>query len=164
MMTRFPLLDEKSNGTTSPPDRVPRARQVIERALGDRDSGVRLAALSAFRSETRPESGALDELLRARLGDPDAEVRAEAALVLRAEGLHVLEEMARSEDVISVRAALRRIGPDLLWLAVERSNDSRGEIRAEAFGDTFPASTLVGVEALAVPGYLIEIEAVAVVP
>ncbi len=42
--------------------------------------------------------------------------------------------------------------------------DLLAPIRAEAFGDTFPASTLVGVEALAVPGYLIEIEAVAVVP
>ncbi len=35
--------------------------------------------------------------------------------------------------------------------------------RREAFGDVFPASTLLGVQALAVPEFLIEIEAVAVI-
>ena len=39
-----------------------------------------------------------------------------------------------------------------------------GEARAAVFGrSTLPASTLVGVEALAEPGFLIEVEAIAVV-
>jgi enamine deaminase RidA (YjgF/YER057c/UK114 family) len=38
-----------------------------------------------------------------------------------------------------------------------------GEARATVFGPaTWPASTLVGVQALAEPGYLIEVEAIAV--
>jgi enamine deaminase RidA (YjgF/YER057c/UK114 family) len=37
------------------------------------------------------------------------------------------------------------------------------EARAAAFGDHKPTSTLVGVEALALPDYLIEVEAIAVV-
>ena len=38
-----------------------------------------------------------------------------------------------------------------------------GTIRTEAMGDALPASTLVGVQALAMPGYMIEVEAVAVI-
>jgi enamine deaminase RidA (YjgF/YER057c/UK114 family) len=38
-----------------------------------------------------------------------------------------------------------------------------GEARSAVFGGTLPASTLVGVQALAEPGYLIEIEAIAVI-
>src|ERR1700682_989719 len=39
-----------------------------------------------------------------------------------------------------------------------------GEARAAVFGPaTLPASTLVGVQALAEPGYLIEVEAIAVI-
>jgi enamine deaminase RidA (YjgF/YER057c/UK114 family) len=37
------------------------------------------------------------------------------------------------------------------------------EARAAVFGDHLPADTLLGVEALAEPGYLIEVEAIAVV-
>jgi enamine deaminase RidA (YjgF/YER057c/UK114 family) len=37
------------------------------------------------------------------------------------------------------------------------------EARIEVFGDHLPADTLVGVETLAEPGYLIEVEAIAVV-
>jgi enamine deaminase RidA (YjgF/YER057c/UK114 family) len=37
-----------------------------------------------------------------------------------------------------------------------------GEARTAVFGSTLPASTLVGVQALAEPGFLIEIEAIAV--
>jgi len=43
-----------------------------------------------------------------------------------------------------------------------RYGDAFIPIRTEAFGDNFPASTLVGVESLAVPDMLVEIEAVAV--
>ena len=38
-----------------------------------------------------------------------------------------------------------------------------GAARSEAMGNALPASTLVGVQALAVPEYLIEVEAIAVV-
>ena len=38
-----------------------------------------------------------------------------------------------------------------------------GEARSAVFGGTLPASTLVGVQALAEPGYLIEVEAIAVI-
>lgn len=38
------------------------------------------------------------------------------------------------------------------------------DVRREFFGDSYPASTLVGVKALAVPGMLVEIEAVAGIP
>lgn len=38
-----------------------------------------------------------------------------------------------------------------------------GEARSAVFGGTLPASTLVGVQALAEPGYLVEIEAIAVI-
>ncbi|HXN04976.1 MAG TPA: RidA family protein [Candidatus Acidoferrum sp.] len=38
-----------------------------------------------------------------------------------------------------------------------------GEARSAVFGATLPASTLVGVQALAEPGYLIEVEAIAVI-
>ncbi len=41
--------------------------------------------------------------------------------------------------------------------------DTLGEARTEAMADALPASTLIGVQALAVPEYLIEIEVVAVV-
>jgi enamine deaminase RidA (YjgF/YER057c/UK114 family) len=37
-------------------------------------------------------------------------------------------------------------------------------VRQEFFGDARPASTLVEVSALVLPGFLIEVEAVAVVP
>lgn len=41
--------------------------------------------------------------------------------------------------------------------------DALGVARAEAMGDARAASTLLGMQALAAPGYLIEIEAIAVV-
>lgn len=41
--------------------------------------------------------------------------------------------------------------------------EAYGAVRAEVMGDALPASTLVGVQALAVPEYLIEVEAIAVV-
>ena len=41
--------------------------------------------------------------------------------------------------------------------------DLLGAARLEALGNTLPASTLIGVQALAFPGYLIEIEMIAVV-
>lgn len=41
--------------------------------------------------------------------------------------------------------------------------EALGQVRIQALGTSLPASTLIGVQALAAPEYLIEIEAVAVV-
>ena len=41
--------------------------------------------------------------------------------------------------------------------------EALGAARSEAMGDARAASTLLGVQALAVPGYLIEVEAIAVI-
>lgn len=38
------------------------------------------------------------------------------------------------------------------------------EVRREYFGDSYPASTLVGISALALPGMVVEIEVVAGIP
>lgn len=42
--------------------------------------------------------------------------------------------------------------------------EALGAASAETFGDIKPASTLLGVQALANPAYLIEIDGIAVVP
>jgi|GEM_PF-6747681 len=48
-------------------------------------------------------------------------------------------------------------------MALQRLRPLLAEARSTVFGPaTLPASTLVGVEALAEPGYLIEVEAIAV--
>src|SRR3990172_8621844 len=48
------------------------------------------------------------------------------------------------------------------YLPALRHRADLGPIRAEIFGARLPASTLVGVTALAQPGWLIEVEAIAV--
>lgn len=53
----------------------------------------------------------------------------------------------------------------ITWYVVNYSENLRPTIaaaRREAFGEYAPASTLVGVQALALPGFLIEVEATAV--
>ncbi len=68
-------------------------------------------------------------------------------------------------------AALRSVGAapsdvaKITWYVVNYSADVRppmGAARREAFGDHAPASTLVGVQALARPDFLIEVEATAI--
>ncbi len=49
------------------------------------------------------------------------------------------------------------------YLVDVRHRAELGAIREEFFGKKAPASTLVGVSALAMPGWLIEIEAIAVI-
>lgn len=49
------------------------------------------------------------------------------------------------------------------YLTDVRHRAELGAIREEFFGKKSPASTLVGVTALAVPGWMIEVEAIAVV-
>jgi 2-iminobutanoate/2-iminopropanoate deaminase len=83
-------------------------------------------------------------------GDPirqTEQVLDNVAAVLRAAG-------AGFEDVVRVGVFLRDIADR------ERINS----VRRRYFGDARPASTLVEVSALAVPGALVEIEAVARIP
>jgi 2-iminobutanoate/2-iminopropanoate deaminase len=68
-------------------------------------------------------------------------------------------------------AALRAAGTDfshVLKVAVFLTdiNDRQvvNEVRKEFFGDSFPASTLVEVAALVLPGLVVEIEAIAGIP
>ncbi len=80
---------------------------------------------------------------------------------------------AQARQVFSnLRLALASVGADfsnvvkITTFIVNYTPDLRevyGAARAEATGDSLPASTLIGVQALAMPEYLIEIEAVAVV-
>ena len=72
----------------------------------------------------------------------------------------------------NLRSALEAVGADFSNLArmttyiVNYSPELRealGAARSEAMGDAHCASTLLGVQSLAVPGYLIEVEAIAVV-
>jgi len=80
---------------------------------------------------------------------------------------------AQARQVFSnLRLALRAVGGDFSNVArmttyvvnyTPELREALGAARSEAMGDARAASTLVGVQALAVPGYLIEVEAIAVV-
>jgi enamine deaminase RidA (YjgF/YER057c/UK114 family) len=66
-------------------------------------------------------------------------------------------EGATTFDVVKMNTYIVGYGPETLEVF--------RRVRKEELGDAdMPASTLVGVEALALPGWLIEIEAVAVLP
>lgn len=61
------------------------------------------------------------------------------------------------DDVVKMNTYIVDYGPETLEIF--------RRVRKEELGDVdMPASTLVGVEALALPGWLIEIEAIAVMP
>jgi enamine deaminase RidA (YjgF/YER057c/UK114 family) len=73
----------------------------------------------------------------------------------------------------NIRAALAAVGADFSHLVRTTTyivnytpalREALGAARLEAFGEVKPASTLLGVQALANPAYLIEIEGIAVVP
>jgi enamine deaminase RidA (YjgF/YER057c/UK114 family) len=73
----------------------------------------------------------------------------------------------------NLRTALAAVGADFTSLVrtttyiVNYTPELREALqaaRSEAFGDVKPASTLLGVAALANPAYLIEIEGIAVIP
>jgi reactive intermediate/imine deaminase len=79
---------------------------------------------------------------------------------------------AQSRSVLDhLRAILRHAGADFsdvlkvtVYLLHVNDRQAVNEVRKEYFGDSRPASTLVEVSALAVPGMLVEIEAVAGLP
>ena len=69
-------------------------------------------------------------------------------------------------------AALKSVGATakdiakITWYVVNYSQELRPTLtaaRSEAFGDHAPASTLVGVQSLADPRFLVEVEAIAVI-
>ena len=72
----------------------------------------------------------------------------------------------------NLRLALASVGGDFSNVArmttyivnyTPELRDALGAVRSAAMSDARAASTLLGVQALAVPGYLIEVEAIAVV-
>jgi enamine deaminase RidA (YjgF/YER057c/UK114 family) len=78
---------------------------------------------------------------------------AQTAFCLAAIGEALLEVGARFEDVIRTRVYLRNIDD---WEAVGRAH-------GEVFADIRPASTFVGAGDFLLPGFLVEIEASAVI-
>ena len=70
-----------------------------------------------------------------------------------------------------LRAALSAAGTDFahvlkvtVFLTNINDRQAVNEVRKEFFGDSYPASTLVEVAALVVPGLVVEIEAIAGIP
>lgn len=72
----------------------------------------------------------------------------------------------------NLRLALASVGADFSHVArmttyvvnyTPALREVLGAVRAEAMGSSLAASTLLGVQALAVPGYLLEVEVIAVV-
>lgn len=72
----------------------------------------------------------------------------------------------------NLRSALAAVGGDFSNLARMTTyianyspelREALGAARCEAMGDAHCANTLLGVQSLAVPGYLIEVEAIAVI-
>lgn len=85
--------------------------------------------------------------------DLEAQMRSALARLMKLLG----DQGASMADVVKMNTYIVDYGPESLQVF-------RG-VRQELMGQTdMPASTLVGVEALAMPEWLIEIEAVAVVP
>ncbi len=80
---------------------------------------------------------------------------------------------AQAEQVFeNLRIALAAVGGDFSNVVKMTTyivnyqpalRDALGAVRSAAMGGALPASTLVGVQALAMPDYLLEIEAIAVV-
>ena len=71
-------------------------------------------------------------------------------------------------NIQTVLSAAGGVMSDIAKMTFFVADLSRGrevqEVRAEFFDPPYPASTLIGVSSLARPGYLIEVEAVAVIP
>jgi len=73
----------------------------------------------------------------------------------------VLENMRRVLETGG--ASMRDVVKVTVFVTDIRYREGYGEVRQEFFGSTPPASTLVQISCLAVPGALIEIEAIAVI-
>src|SRR6266478_4139569 len=80
---------------------------------------------------------------------------------IAAQSGRVLENMRRVLETAG--ASLRDVVKVTVFVTDIRYREGYGEVRQEFFGASPPASTLVQVAGLAIPGALIEIEAVAVI-
>jgi enamine deaminase RidA (YjgF/YER057c/UK114 family) len=83
------------------------------------------------------------------------DVAAQARQVFANVGRALAAAGARPEDVVKLTTFVVHHRPEYRPLI--------SEARIAVFGDHKPTSTLVGVEALALPDYLIEVEAIAVI-
>ncbi len=109
-----------------------RAKPVLVTALGDSEALVRLAALRTLSARELLGDEGIAPAVRERLDDANADVRAEAALRCGSDGARVLEGMVRARDPAAAVAALRRLPPALLQLALEQVDATDPWIRAEA--------------------------------
>jgi reactive intermediate/imine deaminase len=80
---------------------------------------------------------------------------------IAAQTRRVLENMRRILE--GGGAGLKDVVKITVYVTDIRSREGYGEVRQQFFGSNPPASTLVQVAGLAVPGAMIEIEAVAVI-
>lgn len=108
------------------------AKGALVGALQDPEASVRLAALQTLADLELTQDTELKPAVRERLEESDVNVRAEAALHCGPAGLRALEGMARSGEREPAVAALRRLPPELLPLALERVGDTEPAVRAEA--------------------------------
>ncbi|MDM9629965.1 RidA family protein [Robiginitalea aurantiaca] len=127
----------------------PEARKTFEKVYIDTHNGYSEAvSITTSTQKTIYISGQIGEGADLEAQMRDALSQLEAVL---------LEAGANMKDVVKMNTYIVDYGPESLDIF-------RG-VRKELLGDSdMPASTLVGVEALALPEWLIEIEAVAVVP
>ena len=80
---------------------------------------------------------------------------------IRAQTRRIFENMRRVLETGG--ASLRDVVKITVFVTDIRYREPYGEVRSEFFGGNPPASTLVQISSLAIPGALIEIEAVAVI-
>jgi len=100
-------------------------------ALEDPEASVRLAAARATGHQS-PCPDTLQAALRERLDDPDARVRAEAALHLANEGIQILQAMLTADDASAAIEALHRLPVELVDEARRRLDDDDAAVRATA--------------------------------
>ncbi|MGH0038409.1 MAG: cyclic nucleotide-binding domain-containing protein [Myxococcota bacterium] len=105
--------------------------EVLATGLSSDVSEVRGAAARAARALHAPPE-AVRRALEGRLADEDEEVRAEAACALGAGGHPTLRAMAESDHQPSARAALDRLPPELVEVALRRLDDPEPALRAAA--------------------------------
>ncbi|HVP29235.1 MAG TPA: cyclic nucleotide-binding domain-containing protein [Myxococcota bacterium] len=125
-------------------------RDVLVRALDDRSTDVRLAALRAI-SDERSLPAAVAGRVFGRLQDPDPVVRAAAAALAGELGQAVLRRGARSSEASEAVAALDALPTQLAEEAAARLDDADPKVRAAAlrFAARHPAALAVDAGRLA---------------
>jgi hypothetical protein len=143
----FTLLAQVARRLAGPVDVV---TELAKSARRDPLSGVRVLCLRTLLREY-PQHAELSAVLREAVGDPDADVRLEAATALGPDGLAVLEALvgdAAVEDAVAVRAA-ETLGPHL---SAETARATLRRERAAARDDRRPATARACAAALARAG------------